>query len=92
MLAIRFANAENASKFKSAFDDAVRVVTEVEATNIELTETQSTTEDNVVETKKETPSPENVKSISQDQNTVSSSHESSKDVTEELKQLTVKEK
>ena len=56
VLAIRFANAENAAKFKSAFDDAVIIVTEVEATSIELAETLVRTEDNEGATETETPS------------------------------------
>jgi Ran-binding protein 1 len=92
VLAIRFANPENASKFKSAFDAAVISVTEVEATSIELAETQVTTEAYESETKKETATKDTVQNIPKDQQTIPPSNESSKDVTEELKQLTVTEK
>ena len=38
VLAIRFANSENATKFKTAFDSAVMTVTETEAMKINLEE------------------------------------------------------
>merc|ERR1719266_1898490 len=44
VLAIRFSTPENAAKFKEAFDSAVTSVTEVEATSIQLAETQETDE------------------------------------------------
>ena len=76
VLAIRFSNPENASKFKTAFDNAVINVTELEAKKIELSETDES-EDT---TKKETnESPAQTK-------------ESEKEITEELKHLTVEEK
>ena len=57
----------------------------MEATSIELAEAQVTTEENESETKNDSPWKDIVKSIP-------SSNESSKDVAEELKQLTVTEK
>ena len=76
VLAIRFSNPENASKFKAAFDNAVINVTELEAKNIELSETDASED----ATKKETnESPAQTK-------------ESEKEITEELKNLTVEEK
>ena len=44
VLAIRFANSENATKFKTAFDSAVMTVTETEAMKINLEEGTITTE------------------------------------------------
>ena len=92
VLAIRFANPENASKFKTAFDAAVISVTEIEATNIELAETQVTAADYGSKTEKENVTKDTVNITPKEQDTIQSSNESSKDVTEELKQLTVKEK
>jgi len=91
VLAIRFSNAENASRFKSAFDAAVIDVTEQEAASIELADTHPTTENDEIELNKENSSLEETKGISKDQNLTTSEQDSSKEVTEELKSLTVKE-
>ena len=76
VLAIRFSNPENASKFKAAFDNAVINVTELEAKNIELSETDAS-EDATKKEINESPAPKK---------------ESEKEITEELKHLTVEEK
>ena len=76
VLAIRFSNPENASKFKTAFDNAVINVTELEAKNIEFSETDAS-EDATKKETKEGPAP---------------TKESEKELTEELKHLTVEEK
>ena len=76
VLAIRFSNPENASKFKAAFDNAVINVTELEAKNIELSETDAS-EDATKKETNENPAPKK---------------ESEKELTEELKHLTVDEK
>ena len=76
VLAIRFSNPENASKFKTAFDNAVINVTELEAKTIELSETDASEDATKKETKE---SPAQTK-------------ESEKELTEELKHLTVEEK
>merc|ERR1712241_1586520 len=56
VLAIRFSNPENASKFKTAFDAAVISVTELEAKNIELSETDAS-EDATKKETNESPAP-----------------------------------
>merc|ERR550539_1887730 len=53
VLAIRFANADNASKFKAAFDGAVITVTEAEALKINLEEGTINTSSEEKESQKE---------------------------------------
>ena len=49
-LAIRFANAENAKKFKGAFDEAVVSMTELEAIQINAKDDGDSPEEEVKET------------------------------------------
>ena len=83
VLAIRFANPENASKFKSAFDSAVMTVTEEEATKINLEEGAITIESEKKDCKTE--------NVSKDIKPAQSPKTSSDDVAKELQELSVKE-
>ena len=84
-MAIRFANADNASKFKTAFDAAVITVTEEEALKINLEEGAINTTSEESESQKES-------ILSNEPNKTQSPKDSSKDVAEDLKNLSVKEK
>merc|ERR1712226_424461 len=84
VLAIRFANADNASKFKAAFDAAVITVTEEEALKINLEEGAINPTSEESESQKES-------ILSNESNKTQSPKDSSKDVAENLKNLSVKE-
>ena len=83
VLAIRFANSENATKFKTAFDSAVMTVTETEAMKINLEEGTLS-----VESKENEPQNE---SISKDTKPAQSPKTKSDEITEDLQHLSVKE-
>ena len=83
VLAIRFANAENATKFKTAFDSAVMTVTETEAMKINLEEENITNESKEKDSQNE--------SISKDTKAAQSPKTKSDEITEDLQQLSVKE-
>jgi len=83
VLAIRFANAENATKFKTAFDSAVMTVTETEAMKINLEEGNITNESKEKDSQNE--------SISKDTKAAQSPKTKSDEITEDLQQLSVKE-
>jgi len=84
VLAIRFANPENASKFKNAFDSAVMTVTEAEATKINLEEGGITIQSEKTDAQ--------IQSISKDTEPTQSPKNGSDDVAKELQELSVKEK
>merc|ERR1712223_1386293 len=79
VLVIRFANSENATKFKSAIDSAVMTVTETEAMKINLEEGTITTESKEKESHN--------KSDSKDPKPAQSPKNKSDEITEDLQQL-----
>ena len=83
VLAIRFANPENAAKFKTAFDSAVMTVTETEAMKINLEEGAITIESKERESQNE--------SDSKDPKPAQSPKNKSDEITEDLQKLNVKE-